>query len=389
MAPPEVDGYARRALIVGIVGLVALFALGLAAGGPERLWWSYLAAFVFWIGVALGSLALSMLHHLSGGEWGVVIRRPLESASRTLPLMVLLFLPLAFVLPRLYAWARPAEVAASHVLQHKQPYLNVPFFLLRAAIYLATWLVLTYLLDRWSREQDRSGDPRVYDRMRMLSGPGLVAYALTVSFASFDWVMSLDAEWFSTIFGILTIGGQGLSALAFIVAVLVLLSQHEPLAGRVKPTQLHDLGKLILAFVMLWAYFNFSQLLIVWSGNLPEEIPWYVRRLQGGWQWVGLGLILFHFALPFLLLLSRSLKRRPQSLVAVACFLLVMRAVDTIWLIAPEFQGQRPSLAGLGVVLDVLALVGVGGIWVWFFFYQLKQRPLLPLHDVEAMGASA
>jgi hypothetical protein len=260
-------------------------------------------------------------------------------------------------------------VAASHVLQHKQPYLNVPFFLVRAALYLGTWIVLTYLLGRRVRPGDR---------LHRLAGPGLVAYALTVSFASFDWVMSLDAEWFSTIFGILTIGGQGLSALAFVVAVLVLLARHEPVAGLVKPAQLHDLGKLILAFVMLWAYFNFSQLLIIWSGNLPEEIPWYVRRMDGGWKWVGVALILFHFALPFLLLLSRSLKRRPQGLVAVAVLLLAMRALDTVWLIAPEFEGPHPSMTGLGFVLDALALAGVGGVWLWAFFRQLARRPLLP-----------
>jgi hypothetical protein len=374
-----VDRLGRRALIVGAAALLALAVVGLATGGPQRVWGSYLAAFVFWIGVALGSLALVMLHQLSGGEWGVVIRRPAESAARTLPLMALLFLPVAFALPRIYAWARPEAVAASAALQHKAPYLNPGFFLARTGLYLTIWIALAYLLDRGSRAQDRTGDPRAGARLRTLSGPGLVLYALTVSFASFDWVMSLDAEWFSTIFGVLAIGGQGLSALAFMVAVLVPLSAREPLTGRVRPMHLHDLGKLMLAFVMLWAYFNFSQLIIIWSGNLPEEIPWYVRRLHGGWSWVGLGLILFHFVLPFLLLLSRDLKRRPGSLVAVAVALLVMRAVDTVWLVAPELE---PLVApALGVAADVLALAGVGGIWVWFFLRQLERRPRGPRHD--------
>ena len=390
-APPELDRARNRALIVGVLGLGLGTVIAFALVGLERSLFSYLIGFVFWTGVALGCLALAMLHQLTGGGWGVVIRRPLESAARTLPLMLVLFVPIALGLEQIYEWARPGAVEADHVLRHKEAYLNVPFFLVRTALYFAIWIGLTFFLTRWSSEQDRTGDPNLYYKLRTLSGPGLPLYALTVTFASIDWVMSLDPHWFSMIFGILTIGGQGLGALAFVVAVLVLLSSREPLAGVVQPAHLHDLGKLMLAFVMLWAYFAFSQFLIIWSGNLAEEIPWYLRRMQGNWKWVGLSLALLHFALPFALLLSRDLKRRARRLVAVAALVIAMRAVDTIWMIAPEFHGSVDVPAAPGIATDVLALVGIGGVWIWWFLGRLIQRPLLPLHDpnVEAVGEEA
>jgi hypothetical protein len=390
-APPELDRARQRALLVGVGGLTLGALAGLAVLGVERSLFSYLIGFVFWTWVALGCLALAMLHQLSGGGWGVVIRRPLEAAARTLPLMLVLFVPIALGLDHVYEWARPELVEVDRVLQHKHAYLNVPFFLARAALYFAIWWGLAYFLTRWSAEQDRSGDPGIYHKLRTLSGPGLPLYALTVTFASVDWVMSLDPHWFSMIFGILTIGGQVLGALALVVAVLVPLARREPLAGVVRPVHLHDLGKLMLAFVMLWAYFAFSQFLIIWSGNLAEEIPWYLRRLQGNWKWVGLALALLHFALPFALLLSRDLKRRARRLVAVAVLVIVMRAVDTIWMIAPEFHGGGETPAALGILTDLLALIGIGGIWVWWFLGRLKERPLLPLHDpnVEARAAAA
>ena len=380
-APAGLDRARQRALWVGVAGLVLGIAGAFALGGLGRSLLSYLVGFVFWIGISLGCLALAMLHQLTGGGWGIVIRRPLESAARTLPLMALLFLPLALGLDQIYEWARPEAVAADHILQYKHPYLNVPFFLVRAVLYFAVWLTLTFLLTRWSLEQDRTGDIRVSNKMRAIAGPGLVLYGLTVTFASVDWVMSLDPHWFSTIYGILTIGGQVLSALAFVIAVLVLLARSGPVSTVIKPQHFHDLGKLMLAFVMLWAYFSLSQFLITWAGNLPEEIPWYLRRLHSDWKWVGLALALFHFALPFVLLLSRDLKRRASRLVLVAALVILMRAVDTVWMIAPEFHHTGGVSGTLAVAMDFLALIGFGGIWVWFFLAQLKSRPLMPLHD--------
>jgi hypothetical protein len=374
-APPELDGIGKTALIVGVAGL----ALGVIGWffDHEQFFRSYLLGFVFWIGIALGCLAILMVQHMSGGAWGLVIRRVLESATRTFPLMLLLFIPLALGVTALYEWAHPEAVAANPLLQHKSKYLNTGFFLARAAFYFLVWLAVSYYLNRWSSEQDRTGEAPLTRKLQVLSGPGLVLYGLTVTFASVDWVMSLEPEWFSTIFGVLFMGGQGVSAMAFVIAVIVLLATRKPLSDILAPRHLHDLGKLLLAFIMLWAYFSFSQFLIIWSGNLPEEIPYYVKRLQGPWRYIGLVILLFHFALPFVMLLSRDLKRNGRMLAMVAIGVIVMRFVDLYWLIAPGFHEGRFHIHWLDIVLPV----GLGGIWIWFFTRQLKNRPLIPIRD--------
>ena len=374
----RIDRIGRTAAGAGVVGLVAGGAGAIFM--PAAFFRAYLLGFVFLTGLSLGSLAIVMLHHLTGGTWGLVTRRVLEAATRTLPLLALMFVPLVFGLSHLYVWARPEVVQGDAVLQHKQPYLNVPFFLARAAIYFAVWNAVAFLLNRWSREQDDDGATATLDgvrRFRVLSAPGLVAYGLTVTFASVDWVMSLDPHWYSTIFGVIVMGGQALSALAFAVAVLFLLREHEPLRGVVQPAHLHDLGKLLLAFVMLWAYFSFSQFLIVWSGNLPEEIPWYLERLHGGWGWVSAFILLAHFVLPFLLLLSRDLKRHAGTLAAIALALIVMRFVDLFWMIAPSL----PPAPLWQRWMDVAVPVGLGGVWLAVFARQLAARPVLPVKD--------
>jgi hypothetical protein len=364
------------ALVVGVIAVL----LGAAAFAADRAHFfkGYLLGLVFWTGVSLGCLALSMVHHLSGGAWGLVTRRIFEAASLALPLMAVLFVPLAFGLHDLYLWARPDAVQADPALQHKAPYLNVGFFLVRAAIYFVVWSGIAWLLSRWSLLQER-GDPdeQLSLRMQRLSGGGLVAYALTVFFMSVDWMMSLDPHWFSTIYGMLFMVNQGLSALAFTIAALVLLSRVEPMSRIVEPAHLHDLGKLMLAFVMLWAYLTFSQFLIVWSANLPEEIPWYLTRMEGGWRYVSAGLIIFHFFVPFLLLLNRDLKRQGTLLVAVAAWIVVMRFVDLFWLIGP-LHGKGPLRVHW---VDVAAPVGIGGLWLAMFIWQLRSRALLPVGD--------
>lgn len=381
---PDSSRLQQKLLVVGVAGLAACVA-GVFIS-PEQFFRSYLMGWVFWIGITLGCLAILMLQHLSGGGWGFVIRRLLESGTRTLPLMVVLFVPVAFGLKELYVWARPVDALESEalrtVLDHKRPYLNVYFFWVRTAFYFISWAGLTYFINKWSWEQDNTDDPRPRRRSEALSGPGLILFGLTVTFASVDWVMSLEPEWFSAIFGIMFMGGQALSAIAFVIAVAVVLGMREPMSGIISRGHLHDLGKLLLTFVMLWAYFSFSQFLIIWSGNLPEEIPWYLHRLHGGWQWIGLILIVFHFALPFLLLLSRDLKRSGRTLAAVAVAVIVMRLIDLFWLIAPEFSGQGVQVHWL----DLAAPVGVGGIWLWFFARQLQRRPLLPLKDPRTEG---
>jgi hypothetical protein len=380
---PELARYQRQLLIAGGAG-AAVSLIGLFLD-RRQFFQSYLMTYMLLLGATLGSLALGMIHQLSGGAWGVVTRRIFGAASRVLPVLSVLFLPLLLGLHDLYEWTHHDVVAADPVLSGKQAYLNTPFFIVRAALYFAVWNAIAYFLNRWSLDQDRSPDPRIARRMQRLSGGGLVAYGLTLTFASFDWVMSLDPHWFSTIYGVLFMGGQGLTALAVMILALAWLSRREPLNTIVVPSHFHDLGNLMLAFVMLWAYFSFSQYLIIYSGNLPEEITWYTRRLSTGWRVIGIALVLFHFAVPFLILLSRKVKRNPQLLVKVAAGVIIVRLIDLFWLIAPEFHRERFSISWL----DLLLPLSLGSVWLGCFIWQLRGRPLLPLHDPqfhEALG---
>src|SRR5512145_2860711 len=316
---PELARLQQRALIVGIAGLVAA-AIG-AALNLEQFYRSWLIGFLFCLGLTLGSLGLLMLQHLSGGQWGLVSRRVFEASARTLPLVAILFVPVLVGIPSVFEWSHTDVVMNDAVLSQKAPYLNTTFFIVRAVVYFAFWLFCSYLLTTWSSGQDQGtvGVTRADSvRFRTVSAPGLLFLVLTITFASVDWIMSLDPHWYSTIFGLLTVAGQGLSALAFTIAVLSLLASVPPLARYLTPRHFHDLGKLLLAFVMLWAYLAFSQFLIIWSGNLPEEIPWYLERMRGGWGILALLLIVGHFALPFALLLSRDLKRHGGLLAKVA-----------------------------------------------------------------------
>lgn len=374
-APADVDRLQRQCLVAGGIGL-ALSLIGFFVDRPV-FFRAYLVAWVFCTGIALGCLAIAMLHHLSRGGWGVVVRRVLEAASRTLPVLLLLAIPWLFGMRDLYEWARPEVVAHDPVLLHKQPYLNVPFFIVRLVLYFAIWYGLAWLLNRMSLEQDRTGDPGLARRMQLVAAPGLAAYCLASTFAAVDWLMSLQPHWFSTIYGVYFVGGHGLSALAFLILVAGYLSHREPMSRVLARRHFHDYGKLFLAFLMLWAYFSFSQFLIIWAGNLPEETVWYVRRIRGGWQWVALSLVVLHFVLPFLLLLSRDLKRAPRLLARVAALLLLMRWVDLFWQVEPAFDEGRFTFHWLFPV----ALLGVGGLWLAAFFRELKRRPLLPVND--------
>ena len=371
-----------RALVAGAAGLL-LCVIGFLVSDPLKFQFyrSYLWSYVFVVGVSLGSMAWLMLQYLTGGAWGVVIRRPAEAAARTLPLVALMFLPILVGIPNLYNWAHADKVAKDPILLHKHPYLNVPFFLGRTAIYFAGWIFLSWFFNRWSEKEDR-GDPVAHRKMAALAGPGVLFWGFTVTFMSIDWVMSIEPHWFSTIFGLLFIAGQGLSSMAFLITLMVLLSNRRPMSEVLTPRHLHDLGKFMLALVMVWAYFSFSQFLIIWAGNLPEEIPWYLERLNGGWQFVALLLVFGHFALPFALLLSRDLKRNFKLLAGIAVFILFMRFVDLYWLVAPDF-----AKGGFHVSwMDFVAPVGVGGIWLWYFLTQLEKRPLMPLNDPQLEG---
>ncbi len=372
--PPNMSDFLKRVLIAGIVFLVVL-----AAGAfinAREFFQAYLIGWTFWTGIAVGSLALLMLQHLTGGGWGLVIRRSLEAATRTLPLMAVLFIPVLIGAHSIYhEWMDPAEVAKHPAVQVKSGYLNLPFFAVRFVIYFGVWIALAFFLNKWSLAQDRTADNRYTKNMRVLSGGGMVALIFSVTFASIDWYMSIEPDWFSTIYGFIFVAAWTLSALAFVIAVMARLSREEPMRRIVAPLHFHDLGKLLLALVMLWAYFAFSQFLIIWSGNLPEEITWYIRRIYGGWGALIITIGILHFAAPFLFLLSRGIKRNPGKLVFVAVLVLVMRSVDLLWMLAPAFQHR------MWILMDVAALIGFGGLWLAFFTWQLGKRPLIPIND--------
>jgi len=380
-APPEVDRLMRTAGLVGVVGLI-VSAVGLVAD-PDQFYRSYLVAYMFVLGPALGSLALMMIHHLSGGAWGIGIRRLLEAGSRTLPLMAILFIPVVLGMHSLYEWTHLDVVAKDPILRHKQPYLNTTFFIVRALFYFAVWCGLALTLTGWSKAQD-AHPPVAGDRaeastgkFRVVSGPGLLAYGITMSFAAFDWVMSLDPHWYSTVFGLLLIVGQGLSTLAFTIAMGFYLSRSGPMESVLTPGKFHDYGKLLFAFTMLWAYLSFSQFLIIWSANLPEEIPWYIRRFSHGWGPVSVLLAVGHFIFPFLMLLSAGLKRAASRLALMGCFVMVMRFIDIYWLVMPQFHEGRLVFHWL----DATTVIGLFGVWLAAYCWNLKGRALLPVGD--------
>lgn len=365
----------RVAITVAVVGALAS-ALG-AWQSPVQFYRSYLVAYLFWLGLALGSLAILMINHITGGAWGAVIRRLLESAAQTMPLLALLFLPIALGVRELYEWARPEVVAHDPILQHKSLYLNVPFFLGRAVVYFVAWSAVAYFLARWSLVQDRARDDRPAIWLEQLSRGGLLLLGLTATFASVDWMMSLEPHWFSTIYGFLFMGGCVLAALAFAISMASAIADRPPLSEVITPSTLHDLGKLLFAFVMLWAYFSLSQFLIIWAADLPEEIPWYLRRLSGGWRVLILAIIAVQFLLPFVLLLSRRVKRSATAMAVVASVVLLARFADLYWLVVPAFDATALRVH----VLDVTTLAGVGGLWLAAFVRHLEGRPLLPLGD--------
>ena len=384
---PALGRLQQRALVIGAVALVA--GLIGAVLNVDQFFRSWLIGFLFCLSLTLGSLSLLMVQHLSGGHWGLVSRRVFEAASATLPIVALLFVPLLFGLPRVFEWARPEAVQADHILQMKAPYLNVTFFIVRAVVYFAFWLLCVWLLTRWSAEQDAGTGTTKLDsvKYRKLSAPGLLALVLTVTFASVDWIMSLEPEWFSTIFGLLTVAGWGLTALAFTIVVLSTIHRDVPGIPYLTPRHFHDLGKLLLAFVMLWAYLSFSQFLIIWSGNLPEEIPWYIARVSGAWGAVAIALVIGHFALPFALLLSAGLKKRSGRLAKVAVFILVMRYIDLVWLVAPSFRHGAPGAAGEHAPLipfhwmDLAIPAGLVGLWIVLFVRNYRAKAIFPVND--------
>jgi hypothetical protein len=386
-APPVVKRIYQRSLMVGVV-----FAIGsvlLAIMNPDQFYRGYLLGFMCWLGVALGSMAILMIRHLTGGGWGMVIRRILGAAMRTLPLLAILFIPIIIGVAqhRMYPWAMPLDsVRDPYIKEHlekhgfiKDAYLNFSGFLIRAIIYFAIWNVLSFLLSMWSRQTDRPGAPDNTQKFKAVAGPGLILYAFTISFAAIDWVMSLDPSWISTIFGLIILIGEVLSAMCFAVVVERILFNYKPMSEMLKPEFVHDHGKWMLTFIMVWAYFSFSQWLIIWAGNLPNEITFYTKRLSFGWGKIGLFLVVFHFAVPFVILLSRPFKRNIRKLVWLAIWLILMRWLDLLWIIEPNFS------KGLAVTIaDLVVPIAIGSIWFAYFFRNLNALPLLPAYDPSA-----
>ena len=369
-------GMRQFGMIAGVLGVVLAVA-GYFMSGPDRFYQAYLIAYTFWMGVILGSMALLMVQHLSGGVWGIVLRRPFEAALRTLPVMTVLFLPIVFGMHSLYEWSHADAVANDPILQAKAPYLNTRFFLIRQVIYFVIWNAMAFMLTRWSAEHDRTGAPALLDRLGRISGAGLVIYFLTVTFAMVDWTMSVNPHWFSTIWGMLYIGGQGLSAFAFGICVLVMLSQTAPLNRVLTTHHFHDLGKFLFAFLMLWAYLSFSQFLIIWSANIPEEIPHYLDRWDNSYKYLSIFIIVGHFIVPYALLLSRDLKKNAAKLRVVAIWIICARVADYYWHVAPEFHKDGFSFS----LLDIALPIALGGIFISIFVSQLAGRSLLPVND--------
>jgi hypothetical protein len=371
--PAVAASWQMRSLIVGVVGAIALAATGLT--WHQNFMRGYLVGFMLWLGLSLGCLALLMLQYVTGGLWGLVSRRFLEAAAKCFPLMAILFIPIAVAAPHFYPWA------------DKQTWwLNLPGFYIRAVVYFVIWIGLAYTLSSWDKRYDEGPAPSLSARMQSLSAPGLILYVFTITFAAVDWVMSLSPGWVSTIYGLLYLAGQGLSAFAFILIMLWLVTKHEPYKTIVTKTQVHDIGKLMMAFTLLWAYFSYSQFLITWSANLPEEISWYLHRIRGGWAPVAIFIVMFHFFVPFGIMLSQEFKRSLSRLAPLAMFMIFMRVVDLFWYIVPNFNTpgvEKPAPFAEAQVLIIVAasVIGIGGLWLGYFFFNLRKAPLTPAYD--------
>ncbi len=373
----------RRALAIsaaaGAAGLAVTF-LGALFGDPRRALTAYLVAYVYWIGLAVGALILLGAFHAAKATWPVVLRRFLETMPATLPLFAVLFVPILVGMRRLFPWvdlsALPAELAREAA--HRRPYLNVPFFLVRAAIYFVVWIAVAHLLRAWSIRQDSAGGVALTRRQRRLGAGSLPLLALTMSFAAFDWMMSIDPRFYSTIFGVYWFAGSFLGTFA-VVIVAGALTRADPgqFGAHLTAEHFHSLGKFLLAFVAFWAYIAFSQFMLIWIANIPEEVPWYVLRTGGGWLWVASFLAVFQFAVPFFLLLSRPLKRNPRKLAWISGWLLFVHWIDVYWVVFPHLDpaGPRPSL------WDLAAFVGVGGAAVAFALFRMRGAVAVPVND--------
>jgi hypothetical protein len=361
--------------VAALLGAVACAILG--AANPKQFFFSWLVSFLFFLSLALGALFFVLIQYAAQGGWGIVLRRIGETTFATLPVMVALFLPLLLGLQDLYSWAAPGAAEHDALLRWKAPYLNVPFFLIRAALYFGIWSFIALLYYRGSRGQDVTGDPQVSARLRRLAGPAIIVLALTQTFASVDWIMSLTPHWYSTIFGVYFFAGSFVGFIALLSVVVVAMRSAGLLDTVISVEHLHDIGKFLFAFTAFWAYIAFSQFFLIWYANLPEETIWFRARIEGSWKMVSVLLMAGHFGAPFLYLMGRAVKRRGATLAIGGAWILAMHFVDLYWQVMPTLHpdGVRPS------ALDVAALVAIGGCFVAVASWLLRRQALVPLRD--------
>lgn len=380
---PKAASVERIAGVIG--GLGALLCVAGFFYNRAEFFQSYLFAFLYWGGFTIGGLGILVLNNTVGGRWGVTARRYLEAAMRTLPFLAVMFLILLIGLKDLYPWTHIDTVSnpiSQAILRHKAPYLNVPFFIVRSIIYFAVWSFWGYRVYKMADKQDQTGDPTLRERMRAFSAPGCVVVTFTATFAYIDWLLSADAQFFSTIYGAMLLFGDVLQTFALVITVLILTSKGDRFGGRINSVILHDLGNMMFAFTIFWTYLSVSQLIIVWPANLPQELNWYLVRVRGGWTVLAALIAFVMFLIPFLGLLSQARKRDPNRLIRIAVWILCARVVDLFWIIEPTF---RPN--GFAIYwTDFAAFIGVGGIWVYLYLGQLRRRPLLPLRDARVMN---
>jgi hypothetical protein len=380
-ARPIIERVQGRAFIVGAIGVLATVALGFHDW--TQFFRSYLFAYVYWMAFAMGSLGFLQLHHMTGGKWGLPIRRILEAGTRTIPLMTLLSIPIFLGIKKLYPWAIDPEILGDEAAGHfRRVWLQPGFFVVRAVVYFAIFNLLVFLLNKWSAEQDRTADVRLKEKMTSLAAPGVILWSLAWSWAMLDWVMSLEPKWYSSIYGMVFMVISLLSAVSFSVLMLRLLDSYQPLHDSYDPPRLNDIGNFMLVFTLLWTYMSFAQFLIIWSGNLKQEIPWYKVRAFTSWGYIGAALLIFHFFVPFFILLQRRVKRKIERLSVIALWMLGISLIDVFWLIVPSFRAGGIHVSPV----DICAVVGIGGVWIGAYMAQLKKMPLLPLHDPRFEG---
>ena len=371
----DAGNYGNIALIVGIVGLIGS-AVGYISD-PKQFFHSYLTAYFFWLSLGLGGLFFVMLHHLVGAKWSIVLRRLSENIMMTIPIMAILFIPLLFGIKELFHWSHPELVATDHLLQGKEPYLNTTFFIIRAVAYFVIWCALAFLLNRYSLAQDKAHDDRLFRKLRVVSAPGMILFARSITFAGFDWLMSLDAHWYSTIFGVYVFSGGLLGMLAFLTFSILSLRSKDVLTDVITPEHHHDLGKLLFAFTVFWAYMAFSQYFLIWYGNIPEETVWFLERWETSWKIISLIIVFGHFGVPFFVLFPAGAKRHKGVLVGISLWLLLMHWVDLHWLVMPSLYPHGMHVSWM----DPVTVIGLGGIFVWLFRRRTAAKPLVPVND--------